>query len=100
MNESDNIGHFHNLLAQRGELYQIKRDGCVSTHQGLKNHDTEGGFYIGFLPEVAIMPNDELKGVVSQHVYRVIEVKSEALEGIPYQTKAYYKKQGIDQRGD
>jgi hypothetical protein len=91
MYKSENISHFHKLLAQRGEAYQIKREGRISSHRGLKNHDCEGGFYIGFLPEVSIMVNDELKGAVSDRTYRVMEVKWEILEDVPYQIKAYYK---------
>jgi hypothetical protein len=91
MNESDKMILFHKTLAQHGEVYEIRSDESISNHRGLKNHDN-GGFFIGFLPEVAIMPHDEVKGAVSRHVYRVIKVGTAVHEGLSYQTKAYCEK--------
>jgi hypothetical protein len=101
MNESDNMILFHNSLAQHGEMYEIRSDVSISNHRGLKNHDDEG-FFIGFLPEVAVMPLDEVKGAVSQHSYRVLKVGMAVHEGLSYQTKAYYEKLrlGFGQEGD
>ena len=101
MNETDKMILFTNSLAQHGEMYEIRSDVSISNHRGLKNHDN-GGFFIGFLPEVAVMPHDELKGAVSQHAYRVIKVRMAVHEGLSYQTKAYCEKLrlGFGQDGD